>query len=461
MDKNFFDLVKDNFFRPLSGANREINYAILKKLNECMQSNMEYMSRADIVDEVVEYFKYRPGLDMQNDETGEKETDIKRYASSKVTYFEKSGWLASERNNDFTTAYQMTPAAIDILTAMANVEKNETKPIEYSGYVYSIYSQLKHFDLNQSTVIIEQMQEASKNLNNSLRSINNSIRKYLNDLLADETLTPNEIMKLLLYDYQNNVIARAFRNLRMTDNPSRYKNEIIELIDYYLYDNMGRMLENYIDVKCNGDKSGKNYSDAQEYITDVFNSIREQFENIEDAIKILDERNTKYVKTATSRVSFLMNDSVDFEGTINSVLKHISEVDLDDEDAFEFPLKEFGKIDENSLYSYTRRKSRVKSKISAAKVGLNTEELALERRKLLRQAQFSLKSIDEFICNSLKGHIELEAKDIRIGSDDDLIKLYLAQIYGGSEYVHYDVQLKDDFFEYGKFRLSNFTIYRR
>ena len=252
MDKNFFDLVKDNFFRPLSGANREINYAILKKLNECMQSNMEYMSRADIVDEVVEYFKYRPGLDMQNDETGEKETDIKRYASSKVTYFEKSGWLASERNNDFTTAYQMTPAAIEILTAMANVEKNETKPIEYSGYVYSIYSQLKHFDLNQSTVIIEQMQEASKNLNNSLRSINNSIRKYLNDLLADETLTPNEIMKLLLYDYQNNVIARAFRNLRMTDNPSRYKNEIIELIDYYLYDNMGRMLENYIDVKCNG-----------------------------------------------------------------------------------------------------------------------------------------------------------------------------------------------------------------
>ena len=68
------------------------------------------------------------------------------------------------------------------------------------------------------------MQEVSKNLNNSLRSINNSIRKYLNDLLDDETLMPDEIIKL---------------------------------IDYYLYENMGRMLENYIDVKFNGDKSGK------------------------------------------------------------------------------------------------------------------------------------------------------------------------------------------------------------
>ena len=36
-----------------------------------------------------------------------------------------------------------------------------------------------------------------------------------------------------------------------------------------------------------------------------------------------------------------------------------------------------------------------------------------------------------------------------------LYKLFIAQIYAGSEYTKYDVKLKDEFFEYGAHKMTN------
>ena len=236
MGKNFFELANSNFFRPLSGSRKEINYALLKMLNEEMQQSMEYVDRGDVIDMVADYFNRHPGADMTDDETGECQTDVKKTAALKITYFEKSGWLSSERGNDFKVAYQMEPAAIEILSAMSNVENNESKPVEYSGYVYDIYLRLKNFDIAHSTEILEQLARTSKELNNSLRTINKTIKSYLDDLMNDDTITIHEIFEKIYTSYHNNVVAKAFYNLRVADNPSKYKNDIIAWIDKFVYE---------------------------------------------------------------------------------------------------------------------------------------------------------------------------------------------------------------------------------
>lgn len=461
MGKRFFEIVKDNFFRPLSGSTREVNYLILQMINEKMQDSLEYVERNEITNWIIEFCQSRPKSIMVDDDTENQETDVKRFAANKVMYLEKSGWLSAERTNDFKVVYQFEPAAIEILNAMRNIESGESKPIEYTGYVYNIYSQLKNFNLDQGTIIIEQMLEASKKLNDSLRSINSSIKKYLSDLLHDDTIDANGILKILLEDYQKNVVARAFNNLRITDNPSRYRNEIISILDYLLYECLGRLTDDYIKVKFGGDRSGSNQNDAQEYIVNSLSEIKEQFETIDDAIKILDARNTKYISTSTARLRYLINEGIDVEGKIYDILKSIEEHDISDNEGFEFSLKEFGRIDNNSLSAYSRRKTKTVAKPVIKKPKIAVEDVEKERAKLLRQTQFSIINIDKFICEQLEDREYIEAKDVNIENYDDLIKLYLAQVYADSEHVRYKVEIKQEFFEYGKSKLTNFIIRRK
>ena len=328
MNNNFFDIVKDNFFRPLSGSTREVNYLILQMINKNMKDSMEYIERSEILSWIVEFCKWRPKSIMFDDETEKQVADVKIFAANKLAYYEKVGWLTTERTNDFKVVYQLEPAAIEILNAMKNIENNESRPIEYTGYVYNIYSQLMNFNIEQGTVIIEQMVEASKKLNDSLRGINNSIKKYLAALLREENNNANEILKILLEDYQKNVVARAFSNLRIKDNPSKYRNEIIAKLDELLYEHLGRLTDNYIKVKFDGDRSGNRQNEAQEFIINSLNMIKEQFENIDASINALDERNTKYVMATSARLRYLMNESVDVEGKIYDILKAIYDQEI-------------------------------------------------------------------------------------------------------------------------------------
>ncbi len=461
MGKRFFDIVKDNFFRPLSGSTREVNYLILQMINEKMQDSLEYVDRNAITDWIIEFCQSRPKSIMVDDDTENQETDVKRFAANKIIYLEKAGWLSAERTNDFKVVYQLEPAAIEILNAMRNVESGESKPIEYTGYVYNIYSQLMNFNIDQGTIIIEQMLAASKKLNDSLRSINISIKKYLSDLLHDDSIDVNGILKILLEDYQNNVVSRAFYNLRTKDNPSRYRNAIINKLDELLYECLGRLTDDYIKVKFGGDRSGSNQNDAQEYIINSLSEIKEQFETIDDTIKILDARNTKYISTATARLRYLMNEGIDVEGKIYDILKSIEEYDIPDSEGFEFSLKEFGRIDNNSLSVYSHRKKRIAAKPVVKKPKIDIVDVEKERAKLLRQTQFSIINIDKYICEQLKGREYIEAKDVKVENYDDLIKLYLAQVYADSEHVRYKVEIKQELFKYGKSKLTNFIIRRK
>jgi hypothetical protein len=461
MEKNFFDLVKSNFFRPLSGSTKEVNYLLLKMINDNIQDSVDYVERSEILNWIISFCKSRPKSIMLDDETETLETDVKKFASNKLAYFEKCGWLTTERANDFKVRYQLESAAIEIINAMSNVETSESKTNEYTGYVFDIYSKLMNFDTERGTETIERMLESSKKLNDSLRIINNSIKKYLNALLNNENMTAGEILKTLLVDYQKNVVAHAFNNLRLEDNPSKYRRDIIHKIDEILDECVGRLIENYVKVKFGGDRSGDNQNQAQEYITNSLNVIKEQFENIEKSLTVIYERNTKYVTTATSRLNYLINEEVNIEGKIYDILKAINTENISTEEYFEFSLKEFGRIDDSSLSNYTKKKAKVGSKVIPHRPEIDPEDKRKEQEKLLRQAEFSIININKFICKQLADKESIEAKDISLSSYDDLIKLFLAQIYAGSEHVQYDVKNENGFFVYNNSKMTNFTIYRR
>ena len=140
MANNFFDLVRDGFFNPFSGPNKRYNYDLLQLINSKMSLDNLQVVKEDIVDWIVDYVDNCP-INMYSDDTNEEEKDVRSFAYGQVRYFVKCGWLIEDFEGIKIT-YQLDENGIKILSAMEKAVKDDTKSLEFSGYVYNIYNNL-------------------------------------------------------------------------------------------------------------------------------------------------------------------------------------------------------------------------------------------------------------------------------------------------------------------------------
>ncbi len=458
MNNSFFKIVESTFFNVFSGKNREINYELLQLINDRMKNDFDSYEKSEILSWIKEYIDNHPSFKKVDDEDEEIEfQDNKDWAKAKINYFVKAGWLSSETIG-FKQVFTMNSAGIAILSAMSDVVRNETKPIEYTGYVYNIFNNLKHFEMSKSTAYIEMLERIASEFNNSLRSVNLSIKKYINSLLKNHDNSAKSILRTLLEDYHDNVVAKVFTNLRTGDNPSKYKSEIIFIIDDLLDNKFNGLVENYLKTK----KSKDRY-EAEKYIRDALYSIRDIFTNVNDNIDTLNVKNEKYVQSANARIQFLLNDDKNVEGIIYNILQQFESENIDENKEFPFGLKEVGRIDENSIYQYTRRKlsGPVKSNFVMPVVDEKYKQQEIERIK--RSIKFNVKNVDKWILNKLGDSECIEAKQIEIKEYDELIILFLAMAYAINGISHYKVDYKDacGFVVFKNSRLENFIIRRK
>lgn len=460
---SFFELVNDKFFNPFIGENKKINFEILSIINRKMDDEMRQFPREDVLSWIEEYL-ISASTKLIDDETGVDEgNDYKTTAANKIRYFVTCGWLIDENDNrTLKTTYQMDSNAIVILNAMEEVVRSDTRPIEYTGYVRNVYTLLKTFQTDKATEYVEQIHKNTKELVDGLRGLNVKIKNYLKKLMSDKTLTPREILDQLLVEYQDKVILKVFNNLRMKDNPNRYKGTIIEKIESLLEENnLQNLINEYIQTKKNGIMSSESFQEAREFFESSLGYVEMQFRYIEDNLNLLDKRNAKYAATAQSRLMFLMNESEDIEGKIIELLKNIAEADDIMADDSPFDLFDFGKIDEQSLYTPRTARRKAISTVQKEEEPIDEEELRKAHERLLNEAKFNCSNINKFILEQLSNSNKIEAKDMAIKSFDDIIKLFLAGLYSGNEIMEYKITYTRSTFKWRDKILTNFIVERK
>lgn len=466
---NFFELVSDKFFHPLSNKNKVLNYRLLAIINEQMGGELGQWPRENVLDWIIDYISNCP-IDFYDDDTDEDEgKDYRRIASNKLRYFVNCGWLVDE--NDTRTlkvTYQMDSAAIALLKAMQDVVDEDSSPSEYTSYVYNIYNSLYNFKYDHALEMVESMYSHSRDLTARLRGLNVSIKKYLQKLVNNPNLSPKEILDQFLIEYQDKVILKAFNNLRIKDNPAKYQNYIINKIDnLMLEDNLNKMIDDYIEKKRDGVKTPSNIAEAKEFFVSRLLYIDEQFKYIEDNIELLYKRNTAYAEAANSRIRFLLNEEVDIEGSIVSTLRNIANSGGDAVDGYgAFDIFELGRLTENSLYNQRARARKPASIIDdTSNIVVDEEVLKEARSRLKNEASFSHRSISAYILNQLGTRDKMEAKDMNIKAFDDLVKMFLACLYSQSRTVAYKIEFTGDVFTWDSgtrpIKMSNFIAERK
>ncbi len=459
MAKNFFDLVKDSFFNPFSNGNIRLNYDLLELINSKMSLNNLQVTKEEIADWIIDYLDNSP-VEIFNDEMN-KITDSSGFAYEKIRYFVKCGWLVEDFEGIRIT-YQMDEIGIQILETMANVIKEDTKSLEFSGFVYNIYSNLMHFNYEHAVDIIEQIYQISKELNSMLRGLNVNIKKFLTKLVSENEAQPKEILNTIFYEYQRKVVLKAFRNFREVDNPSKYKNKILAKIEELNQDeNFEKLVNKYVEVKHDNINQKEYRDEANNFFKERFNYIRDQFDEIEDYISMLDRKNTNYISTANSRLNFLLNEETDVEGRIVEALKGLKDVEEEFFNESNFDLFTGGNLDEYSLYTPMSKRPKIKTSQIIQNVEFNQEEIDSYFELMFKENDYSVSKINEFVLDNLKDKFSSYASEFKINDFNELLKLLLVFIYAENNNVIYETKITDKTFSKLGYELNDFIIKRK
>lgn len=220
------------------------------------------------------------------------------------------------------------------------------------------------------------------------------------------------------------------------------------------------MINNYLKVKFDGASSQEYYWEAKEFFEIRLNYIRNQFEDIEEYIQILDKRNTKYITTAQSRLNFLLNEETDIEGRIIECLKGLVDVDDDFFEESHVELYSGLNIDEYSLYTPTTRKAKP-SPEPIEEYEIDTEEVLKLSEMLFQNNIYSVSEINKFVIEELGSANQIHAKNIKVKEFSDILRIFLVQIYSGNKDIDYTVTYLNESYKVLGYRLKDYIIERK
>lgn len=411
-----------------------------------MEHDFSYtISRTKVLSMLDEYFDNRL---VEVDDSTQTTREKSRYVLSR---FKECGWISEELNGNFGLDVVFQDYATEMMKTMLNLS-NEVE-VEYSGYVYAVYQSFKNFDINNGAKAIEQAHLNTVTLMTKLKALNANIKKYIQKLLNDQTKNDlNELLRLLLDDYQTKIIDRAYHNLTTKDHPAKYRMEITQSIQ--LIENNETLLDKVIIQIM--DLKEMTYEEATRHLLNQTHYITSAFEQIIDVLDEIDSKNRKYVESAINRIKFLLNSDGDLEAKINRVLKAV----IEGQSGTPFlRLSTNRNVDESSLY--TPRKFVKREAVKLLEVEKLTEEEQLEEaEKLFKANVFSKVEINKYVLSKLGDKDEITSSEMPLATTEDYLFLIIAYLYGASEKMAYTVEETSRPVEHPTFKFTDYLIRR-
>ena len=348
-----FDVINPNFFNVLSSPNKEIYvdcifiiYDSLDSVEDAFQGDREF-----VMQRLIHYFDE---MELKGVNEFDDNRTSRQKATAVINYFKESGWLGEEELGDYKTSLNLFDYTIKIVDTLRSIKDRDQ--IEYTGEIFTVYSVLQNFVLEEGLGIIEQAYDSTNQIIKNLKGLKANIYRYYYDItLNQDAQDLQNLLEKLLVEYKNNFFDNAYYNLKTKDSLPRYKKAILDkVLDIYNSDE----IMNSLALQTMEAKKIEDYDEAFHYIEEKVRFIADSFNAFDYLILAIDRKNEQYVSAAASKILFLTNHSDDIEGIFNRIFKIVVD---SDEDSFEydqlFNLFHARNLDTESLY--TQRRLRV------------------------------------------------------------------------------------------------------
>ena len=455
--RNIFDIIDPNFFNVLSSPNKEIYvdcifiiYDAVDSVEDSFQGEREF-----VVQKLINYFEE---LEFSGSDDMDDSRTPRQKATAVINYFKECGWLGEEDLGDYKTSlnlFDYTIKMVDVLRSIKNQDQ-----IEYTGEIFSVYSILQHFTLDEGVGIIEQAYDSTNQIIKKLKGLKANIYRYYHDIMLNQDKQNlHALLEKLLVEYKNNFFDHAYYNLKTKDSLPRYKKAIIDkTLDIYNSDHIMNELANQV----MSDKKIEDYNEAFNYIEERVRFITDSFNAFDNIILAIDRKNEQYVSAAASKILFLTNHSDDIEGIFNRIFKIVID---SDEATFDysqlFNLVHARNLDTDSLH--TQRIMRVDTEPEPVTVLDNLISDEFKRKKLellVKNNIFNKKEINRYVLTQLNHATEIEASNLPLENEIDYVKLILVFLYSRAVGMDYHIELLKKETKSNFVTFNNFIIKR-
>lgn len=461
-----FDLVPQEFFRPLTGKYKATYVDCLLLVHSSCKSELSFIVDKEIVMiELERYFESESTTEMVFDEDNEVAADPRTKANAILRKLKDSGWIDSELTNDFKPRISITENALTFIESFIKIIKNEET--EYQSVVSQIHATLLNRDgyIKPYEYIIKRVIDNTEELMSGLKRLNTNIKKYIDAITNEKSAA--EIIKDF-FDYHREIGSKAYHRINTSDNISYFRSSIIENLNKIINDEniFERTIAGYMELNQTDDRS-----EASDELRNQIFGVISALKNYDDIAAEIKHKHTKYSASAVGRAKFLLTNTNNVEGKISSILKALAKEfnrndtlslydDSDDELLEVFNIFPQGFIDGDSLYVVPISRKISPPEELAVGFGLTREER--DQRKMAmherNRSKFSRKNVNAYVDSVLQGNNAILASALPLTCKNDFIRLIFISLYGHDRHSTYKVIKKQDVIENGQYRFCDFII---
>lgn len=457
-----FQILSENFFVPLASPNKTIYWECLVKLFSVMSNQLSFGVERDILVQELQYYFEQEQAAAIEDESfdGKNSRDKANWMLRRLEYY---GWIEIETDKSYVQRASFREYAVKILKTLLEIE--EGKQIEYQGYIYTIYSLVRSSTDNPGIVLLSILENTDM-LITGLKNLNSGIKRYIDELTKYRT--PAEIMDVLFNDYIENIVDKAYHRLLTSDNVSKFRPEIVE------------RLESKSRSRAYIAKTGAELADireipmeqAEEMVYQYIHQIIDAFQNMDDILAEINQKNTQYQKAAINRAKFYLIGGEDVRGQLKEILSEVNEK-INEEDMelggiyrISF-LDELIRIysssvlDEKSLHVPIEGKKEFKP----VELADDLPNAALRQEKLKKMMEkmervLNPRKINHYVLECLQERERMMASELPLAAAEDFVRLIYVRLYGQRKNMKYRIETAEDIVING-YRFRDFAIIRK
>lgn len=460
---DLYEVIPENLFSILVSKNKGLYVKSLFVLLDAFKQHLKIskdelvsMISARLDDDII-------SADFSEEELLESEHSISGKAHFLVRRLKNVGWILVESENDFRE-YVTVPGysykIIQLLYDIANVSESEN-----FAYVYSTYSSLKTaddtHDVYEMITALNDGAERTEKLVESLKSVYHSITYYNQQLI--DTLDVNNVLHSHYEIYQEEIVSRILRPLKIKDSVPKYKIPMQLILKKWLIES--DTIEQMVHYLTTAQKD-KNEDECRSDILQKIHYIIDTYENLDkDFISVIDRKNRQYTKATTQKIDYLINSDQTVRGNLISLLKYLSDEKYSEKacdlltDSFE--LYELSYINDESLFE--RKRSVKRNKNSELIMTEDTVDFEIKAKAMAMQImnnKYSRENVAAFVDRILGDKSQVSTKDFQIYDDDTYIMTLLSVVQANDKNSEYKIDISDEIIKSEKYEIP-LMVYRR
>ncbi|MDR2953017.1 MAG: DUF5716 family protein [Treponema sp.] len=352
--------------------------------------------------------------------------DERTLANKFLRRFIHTGWLADETLADFTKVINITAWGKPFMKTLADIDGG--LKTEYESHVVTVYSMLCGETIKKDGHhAVLKAHEETRSLIDSLKVLSQSIKGYYDNLNAEAVRSLASSVLHEHYDlYMGEVLDKAYKRLKTSDNVSRYRQGIFKQVAALLKNN--KWLE---------ESAGKYMRILQTSREECRNKLIFMLEEIRDDLKSvdpledeIDRRNAAYSRSSTEIIKAYIEPDSTIAGKIGLLIKAIYGGNEEVQSRIAHGLHRVRFLSPSSLvFTQKRAEGDFNAAPSKADVAAldQTEKDFFERMK----KRLSIKRINAWL-DEQGGQDRILIPEELITGEDSYIRFIYALLYGDS-----------------------------